>query len=159
MTANFNDAAIAAVFDRIESWAMSCGRFDSVNGHEPKSKPQGDVTFALWVQNIQDIGKLSGEAASSGVLVLQGRIYKSFVSQPFDAIDPQITAATTDLMSVLCADFDFDGIAGVRTLDVFGISGSKLQAQAGYVEIDKVVYRVMTITIPVIINDMFVLGS
>jgi hypothetical protein len=159
MAANFNDAAVSAVFDRVESWAMNCGRFSTVNGHEPKSAPEGDLDFALWVQNIVNVGKISGQATSSGLLVLSGRIYKSFVSMPYDAIDPAIVSATNDFMGALCADFDMDNIAGVRNIDVFGMTGTRLQAQAGYVEISKRMYRVMTITIPVIVNDMFVLGS
>jgi hypothetical protein len=159
MTANFNDVAVSAVFDRILSWAMNCGRFATVNGHEPKSAPVGEIDFALWVQDIQNLGKVSGESASSGVLTLQGRVYTSFTSQPFDSIDPRVLSASNDLMGALCADFDFDGIDSVRNLDIFGISGVRLRAQAGYVEIDKKMFRVMTITIPVIINDMFTLGS
>jgi len=159
MTANFNDEAIDAVFDRIESWAMNSGRFATVNGHEPKSAPQGDVDFALWVQDIQNVGKISGMGAASGLLTLQGRVYVPFLSQPFDAIDPRVLAATNDMMAALCADFDFDGISSVRNIDVFGSTGVKLRAQAGYVEIDRKTFRVMTITIPVIINDMFNLGS
>src|SRR5580698_1110435 len=155
MTANFNDAAINIVLDKVISYAMASGRFDNVNGHEPKNAPGAGVYCSVWVQTIFTMGKLSGLAASSGAIVLSVRVYTSFTQQPFDAIDPQITAAITDFMGSLTGDFEFGQEASVRNVDVLGQTGVKFQAQAGYVEIDRQVFRVMTLTVPIIINDMF----
>ena len=123
MTANFNDAAINAVFDRLVSWALASGRFEQVNQHEPKNAPAG-LSCSVWVQAIRPIGKMSGVAATTGVVVLNVRIYVSFTSQPFDAIDPNMLAGTTDLMGSLSGDFDFDGIANLNCVDLLGISGT-----------------------------------
>lgn len=154
MTANFNDQAIAAVFDKVVSYAMSTGRFESVNQHEPKSSPETQIHCSVWINNIKP-ARTSGLAATSGLVVLQARIYVDFRRQPFDMIDPEVTAATTDLMGALSGDFALGGVAGVRAIDLLGMTGTSLSAQAGYVEIDRQMYRVMTITIPIIINDMF----
>lgn len=153
---NFNDAAIASVLDKIVSYALTSGRFDAVNQHEPKSAPGNQVTFAVWVQSIKPLPRASGLSSTSGTILFTGRIYQNFRSQPFDMIDPTVTAACTDMMGALSADFNFGGVGGVRSLDLLGMYGPSLSAAAGYVEIDKTVYRVMTIQIPVIINDMFV---
>lgn len=155
MTAQFNDAAIRDVFGRLESYAMSNGRFDAVNGHEPKSAPPGNgVTYAQWVQTIKPA--LSGMGATSGLLLMNGRIYKSFTSVPYDAIDPEMTAATTDFMGQLSGDFELGGANDVRNIDLLGSTGYPLMANAGYVEIDRHMYRCMTLQIPIIINDMFI---
>jgi hypothetical protein len=43
----------------------------------------------------------------------------------------------------------------VRMIDLLGIDGTPLSAMAGYLQIDRKVYRVMDLTIPVIVNDMW----
>jgi len=154
MTASFDDAAINQVIDKIVSYALASGRFDSVNGHEPKSAPGNGVVFAVWAQDINP-ARLSGQAATSIVVRFQGRIYIPFTQQPFDMIDPQVLAATTDLMGAFSGDFDLGGVADVREVDLLGANGTKLSAQAGYVEIDRRMYRIMTINIPIVINDAF----
>jgi hypothetical protein len=153
---NFNDVAVNAVLDKIVSYALASGRFDAVNQHEPKNAPGNQVTFALWIQRIRPVPRGSGLSATSGILLLTGRVYQNFRSQPFDAIDPSVTAATLDLMGKLTADFGLQGVPSVRNIDLLGQYGIAMDAQAGYVEIDKSIYRVVTIQIPVIINDMFV---
>jgi hypothetical protein len=154
MTAQFNDQAIAAVMDKVISYALATGRFTAVNGHEPKNAPGVDISCAIWMQQIAPV-RSSGLAATSGCLLLNVRIYQNFKSQPFDAIDPAVASAATDLMGAYTGDFDFGNVANVRSIDLFGANGTPLRAQAGYVEIDRNIYRVMTISIPIIINDMF----
>jgi hypothetical protein len=153
LTANLNDVAINQVIDKIVSYALASGRFDSVNGHEPKSAPTSGISFAVWFQSI--VPTKSGQAATSATVTFMGRIYIKFNQQPFDLIDPQAVAATTDLMGALSSDFDFGGEADVRAVDLLGMSGTAMSAQAGYLEIDRIMYRVITITIPVIVNDAF----
>lgn len=150
----FNDAAISAVFNKIVSYALASGRFDSVNQHEPKSAPGSGLSCSIWVQNIRPITS-SGLAMTSGVVEINARIYTSFISEPFDAIDPSVMAATSDIMGALSGDFSFGGSANVRCVDLLGMEGTALSSQAGYVELDRKMYRVMTILIPVIINDMW----
>lgn len=151
---NFNDAAINAVFDKVVSYGLGLGRFDSVNQHEPKSAPMSGITASIWVQSVRP-ARSSGQAMTSGVLLLNFRIYMNFVAQPFDMIDPAVTAATADIMGAFSGDFNFGGVAGVRAVDLLGMTGNALSAVAGYVEIDRKMFRVMTISIPIIINDMF----
>jgi hypothetical protein len=92
-------------------------------------------------------------------VVINARCYTGFRAQPFDAIDPKIISATMEMLARYGGDFNFGGAAGVRNVDVFGISGFKLGAVAGFIDLDRTVFRVMTTTIPVIINDMFFLST
>jgi hypothetical protein len=154
MTAQFNDEAINQVINSIVSYALASGRFDSVNGHEPKSAPGHNVVFALWAQSIRP-ARLSGLAATSLLVVFQGRVYVPFTQQPYDLIDPEVMAATTDIMGALSGDFNLGADADVREVDLLGANGTPLSAQAGYVEIDRKMYRIMTISIPIVINDGF----
>lgn len=151
---NLNDQAVNQVFDRLVSLALQTGRFDTVNQHEPKNAPGNGVNCSVWIQNIKPAR--SGTAATSILVNFDMRIYKNFVSQPFDMIDPNITSAVMVIMAALSGDFDFGGIGDARAIDLLGMSGSALNATAGYVDIDRRMFRVMTINIPVIFNDAFV---
>ena len=153
-TSQLNDVGVNDVFSRLESYAMSNGRFDAVNGHEPKSAMPGNgITYAVWIQTIRP--GVSGLSATSGLLIFNSRIYKSFTSIPYDAIDPEITAATLDIMAAMSGDFQLGGVNDVRNVDLLGSTGYPLMANAGYVEIDRQMYRCMTIQIPIIMNDLF----
>jgi hypothetical protein len=154
VTNTFDEQSINDVIDRIASFALVSGYFDEVNGAEPKSSPGTKVTFALWVQNIIPVNS-SGLAITSGLFILNGRIYMSMLSKPYELIDPKITTATSYMMASMNTSFQLGGADGVRAIDILGMEGTKLSAQAGYVEIDRQMMRVMTITIPIIINDMW----
>jgi ATP phosphoribosyltransferase regulatory subunit HisZ len=150
----FNADSVSTVFDKVISFALATGDFDSVNGHEPKSAPGNGITCAVWAQMIEPI-RAGGLAMTSGRVTLEQRIYTNFIQQPFDAIDPNVMAAVANLMDAYSGDFNFGGDAEVRNVDLLGAYGTALSAQAGYIDIDKKIYRVMTLTVPVIINDMF----
>jgi hypothetical protein len=151
---NFDETAIGEIFDRITSMSLSSGYFDSVNNHEPKSAPGNGVTCSIWAQSIRPV-RTSGLAATSGMLILNERIYTSMTQQPFDMIDPNVTAAASYVMGQLSGDFDLGGVANVREIDLLGANGIPLAAVAGYVEIDRKMLRVMTITVPIVVNDMW----
>lgn len=152
---SFNDAAITEIFDAIVSYAITTGRFDHVNQHEVKSAPGSAMSCSVWVQSVRPV-RSSGLAATSGVVLINARIYRNMRRMPYDMIDPDVTAAVADLMGTLSGDFNFGGIADIRNLDLLGSTGAGLSAQAGYIEIDRQMFRSMTLAIPIIINDMFV---
>lgn len=148
-----NEDTIIAIVDEVRDHAARSGYFDRVNGHEPKNAPGHRITCAVWVDTIQPIPEASGLAASSGRILLNARVYQNFRSDPPDAIDPAVLAAVNALCTAYSADFTLGG--KIRDVDLLGQYGVPLGAQAGYVDMDKVIYRVMTITLPLIINDLW----
>jgi hypothetical protein len=150
---NITDAQLLTIFDGVVSHALALGRFDRVNGHEPKSAPPSGLTAAVWVDRIAPVPAMSGMASTTGVLVLNARIYTTMLSEPQDAIDPAVLAAVVDLMGAYSGDFDLGG--SVRNVDLLGQSGFALSAQAGYLNQDNKIFRVMTITLPLIVNDLW----
>lgn len=149
----FDQAAVNTLFDRVVSHAMELGIFETVNSHEPKSAPGSGLRAAVWVQSIGGIGRASGLSSTSGVVLLNVRIYSSFLQQPVDAIDPNLLTATTTLLGTYTGDFDLG--ATVRNIDLLGMYGTAMGAQAGYISQDGRVYRIMTISLPVVINDLW----
>lgn len=154
--ANFGDKAIGEVFDRLVSYALQGNRFQSVNQHEPKNAPGNGISCSIWIQDMTP-ARLGGQAATSWLVVFNARIYMSFTSQPYDMIDPRVTAAALQMIAALSGDFNFGSIpdADIRHVDLLGANGVKLGARAGYMEIDRHMYRVMTVTIPIVVNDAF----
>lgn len=149
---SFNQAAVNTLFNKVVSHALALGVFERVNSHEPKSPPGGGTSAAVWVQSIAPVTG-SGLNATSGVVTLNVRLYSNFIQQPLDEIDPDLLTAATTLLGAYTGDFDFGGT--VRAVDLLGMYGVPMSAQAGYLTHDSRVYRVMTITLPVVINDLW----
>lgn len=135
----------------IESHAAALGRFERVNKHEPKNAPGNGLTAAIWAQQLSPIALASGLAATSALLVVNVRIYSGMLQEPQDAIDPNLVAAVDALMAAYTGDFTLGD--RVRNVDVLGAHSPGLTATAGYLDQDRKLYRVMTLTVPLVIND------
>ncbi len=149
----FNQAAVNALYISVVSQLETLGIFETVNSHEPKSAPGSGARAVCWIQSMKPVGAASGLAALSGVVMLNIRIYSNFIQQPQDMIDPDITTATATVMNVFSTGFTLGGT--VREIDLLGMYGMAMEATSGYLNQDNRIYRVMTITLPVVINDMF----
>lgn len=143
---------LVAILAVVQSHALSSGLFERVNGHEPLSAPGHGLSAAVWTDSVAPV-KSSGLATSSGRLALFVRLYSNVVQEPQDAIDPLMVAAVDTLLTTYSGDFDLG--SNVRCVDLLGAYGTALSAQAGYLEQDGAVYRVMTITLPLILNDLW----
>lgn len=144
---------ITTILDGIVSHAMALGLFERVNQHEPKNAPGNGLTAAVWADSIAPTPTGSGLASTSARVVFNVRIYSSANAEPADAIDPNILAATSALMGAYSGDFELGG--SVRNVDLLGQGGVPLSAQAGYLQQDGRLYRVMTLVLPVLVNDVW----
>ncbi|MEC3993998.1 hypothetical protein VSR01_10755 [Actinacidiphila sp. DG2A-62] len=144
---------VNALLDKAISHAGASGLFEQVNGHEPENPPSsGGLTCAVWVSDLVPI-RSSGMRSTSVRLELSVRIYTSAVSEPLDAIDPAVVGAVDVLFAAYIGDFTLGST--VRQVDVFGAYGSPLRARPGYLTVNDVVFRVMTITLPLIVDDLW----
>jgi hypothetical protein len=78
--------------------------------------------------------------------VVNVRIYQNMIAEPQDMIDPRVMAAVDALMTAYSGDFELGGT--VRAVDLLGMAGTPMAAQAGYIQQDNRVYRAVTITLP-----------
>jgi hypothetical protein len=76
---------------------------------------------------------------------------------PEGLIDINIAMAAAAIIGVMSGDFDLSG--AVRNVVLLGGSSAALGGRAGYQTIDGTTYRIMDITIPVMINDAIVQGQ
>lgn len=146
---------IQSILDAVASHAAASGHFDHPIGtHEPKNAPGNGLSCAVWVEEVSAPRGASGLAASSALLVLNVRLYTPVVQEPPDAIDPNLTAALDALFRAYIGDLELGG--EVRHVDVRGIYGTPLRTRAGYLRFDTgELYRMYTITLPVVIDDLW----
>lgn len=148
---------VREVLAPIISHGKAIGRLHVVAGHEPKRAPSGKLSAAVWVQSTDPVPS-SGLNSTTIRLVVQARIYASMTSEPQDAIDPDMTNAAIEWVARLVGDLKLGGGgegASTRSIDVRAIHGVGLGAQAGYIEQDGKLFRVYTITVPVLVNDVW----
>lgn len=141
----------------LSSHAKKLGIFQSVNSHEPKAAPQNGLTCAIWSESIGPCVGGSGLDVTSAYVVMNVRLYTSMLQQPYDNIDPKMMSAVDKLMTEYSKNFTLSG--DVRAVDLMGIYGTRLSARAGYINQDNKIYRVMTITLPLIVNDTWLEAS
>lgn len=147
----------AALQDALTSHAQALGIFDSVNGHEPRRAPGNGLAYATWFQRVRPFAPQSGLAVTSAAMIWNGRLYRPV---PGDAsmlnmMDPYLADAACALIASYSADFTLDGL--VSSVDLLGRTGVEfgLGAEMGYLEQDGTLFRVATMTLPLIINDVF----
>ena len=141
-----------AVLAAVKTHASKTGLFERVLGHEPKSAPGNGLSAAVWVDSIRPAAA-SGLASTSARLVLKVRVYTNMLREPQDSIDTDILGAVDVLMAAYSANFTLGGL--IRDVDLLGADGDPLSADAGYLEQDGRLYRVMVITLPLEINDLW----
>lgn len=144
---------ITSILDAVVSHALASGHFEAVNGHEPQSAPTtGGLTAAVWADRITPV-RTSGLASTSVLVVLNVRLYTSAVQEPADAIDPALITAVDTLCAAYVGDYTLGGL--VRAVDVRGQHGQPLDVRAGYIQQDGALLRVLTIALPLVVNDLW----
>lgn len=144
---------IAQQITYMEDHCLKVGYFDRVNLHEPKNAPARGLTAAIWCERVDPI-KRSGLAATSIRLEFDIRVYSNMLQEPVDSIDPNILEATSAVLESLTGNFELGGQAN-SWVDVLGAHGYWLGAQSGYLGIDHKMYRVMTVRVPIILDNIW----
>lgn len=140
------------ILDAIVSHAARSGYFEKINTVEPKAPPGNGLTCAIWTQHIGRAVS-SGASSTSGYLIFTVRLFSNMLQEPQGQIDPNMMVAVDALVNAYQADFTLDGL--VRAVDLLGMEGQALEANAGYVTINNVMFRTFDITLPLIINDVW----
>lgn len=143
------------LFDAVESHALASGLFDAVNTHEPKAAPGSGLSCSVWLQNIAPAQGGSGLNQTSARIELSVRLYTNMITEPADMIDPDLLAACIALMEDYSGDFELSSVSSVRAIDLLGTYGTGLSSDAGYLNLDGQLYRVITITLPIVVNDLW----
>lgn len=140
--------------------AQRIGHLDTVEDHEPREAPNTAMHAAFWFLGMRP-ARVSGLASVAMCVTLMGRLYipaGTGTSQPYGEIDQDLTRATDRLMAAFVGDFTLGGL--VRNVDIFGAHSPGLAADYGYADIGGgpggvAKFRIVTFTLPLIVNDLY----
>jgi hypothetical protein len=144
---------VDAIFAALISKAQASGKFEVVQGSEPKNAPGAGVTGAFWFTALDPVPAASGLSSTTIRFVVTMRIYVPSVSEPADAIDPQVISAAAVMFTTLSGAFTLGGL--VREIDLLGEFGTPLSARPGWLPFDNTKFRTIDITIPMIIDNEY----
>lgn len=146
-------AAVKSLFSEITSHASALNLFADVNGHAPESPPGSGASYAVWLSDVSPVAAASGLSATSGRVEFTGHIYTKMRARPLDQVDPNVLLLACDLLAAYSGDFTLGGT--VRDIDLLGAHGTPLKAQAAFADFQGTPLRVMEVTLPIIINDIW----
>lgn len=140
-----------ALVDQLLSHAGQLGVFDRVLDYEPVAAPGDGITAAIWFLTAKPARGSSGLGATTVVVNCVARLYRPMLTQPQGSLETNMMTALSALMGAYSSDFDLGGL--VRQIDLLGQFGPPLSSQGAYQNFEGAQYRVITVTVPVVVND------
>lgn len=137
-----------AIQDALVSHALSTGYFESVLAHEPLEVTGTGITCAIWLGSGAVLPNRSGLDIVSASLSFNIRLFTNTLQQPQDGIDIDIMDAFDGLMTAYSGDFSLGN--AVSYIDLMNISFN-----AGYVTINGTQFRLITISLPIVSDDLW----
>jgi hypothetical protein len=144
----FDAAAATALFSGLTSHARELGIFERVNSHEPQNTPGTGLSCSITLASIAADPAASGLDAVSGVITFSVRLWSSMMQKPLDAVDPAVLAAVSALLAAYSGAFTLGGT--VRDIDLLA-----LKAQSAYLTSEGKEFRVVEITVPIVVDDLW----
>lgn len=151
---------LATLRAAVSSHAQASGHLDGVYPYELTGPPvDAGVVAGVWVSDIAPIPALSGLASTTARVELTVQLYRRAEHTRPDLVDLDLTAATDALMRAYSGDLDLSdyGVTGVE-LDLLGAHGDPLRARARYVAFGDALTKVHTITLPLVVRDLWTQG-
>jgi hypothetical protein len=137
----------------ISTYLGASGHVISAQIGEYKSAPDipaAQLTAAVWMSSTNVVG-LALDGGTIEVHVVMARLYgQAFGDEPED-VEITTGQAVQKIVSDLVGDADLG--SEIRNVDVGGIHGTSVGAAWGHAEIDGAMYRIVDLTIPLIVDD------
>lgn len=142
------------LLDLVTSHAQRLGGSDAVIAHEPESAPGGrGVTVTASLAGIGAARGGSSVKATTARVELAVRVWYPADGAAAARAELVVAAAADGLMRAYTGDYTLSG--QVMNIDLLGRYGPGLEGRAGYADLDGETYRVFTITLPMIISDLW----
>jgi hypothetical protein len=146
--------SIDSITSALSSSAQALGVFDTVNSYEVKNPPGTGITCEIVFGSFELVPTRSGLQDVSFKLTYKVRIRTTWAQQPTDGIDPALLKACDVLLASYIGGFTLGG--NTNAIDLLGLTGgTPITAQSGYIDQGGVMYRIVEITLPLIVDDLW----
>lgn len=140
---------IKGSLEAIQSALLKGGYFKGgVTIGEPKSPLSSRFTAAIFMDSVSIPGTVL--AALEEVHVVTLRVYDDMLREPTSDIELELSLVLSDLMNDLAGDFSLGDT--IRAIDVAGMYGTPMGARWGYLEMSGKMYRIVDVTLPLIVQ-------
>lgn len=140
-----------AVRNALASRVAKAGGFKRVMLSEPTGSPGIGMSCAIWCSSFRTIPALSGYNRTTSFFIFTLQIYYPASIEPTDDIDVKLSDAVDKVMGDILEDLTLgDESWGVDVMSQYGIV---FGGNYGYVTIDTKMFRIVTISVPVLVQD------
>jgi hypothetical protein len=137
------------ILNAIMTHLLETGEFNSVTQHEALTATVSGINTSVVVSGQTPVASYSGLASTSVVVAIKQILYVN-MTVDLETIDSRLMDATDACMRLYMGDIELaDGIE----VDALGITGVPLRAIYGYMNIQKIVHRIVTVDISVIVTN------
>jgi len=150
---------ISQTLHAVETYTQKLGLFETVQIGEPKSPPGQGFHAAIFMTSV-NIGMIyaGGDTRENHLVML--RIYRDMLAEKSDPqlnLESEMAVVLSKLMESLLGDTDLEST--VMSIDAAGMDGPGMTASFGYTEVGGSMYRIVDITIPLIVNGSATLAG
>ena len=135
----------------VTSFLKVDGKFRTVTIGEPKSiTPLTSICVAVFMQSTA-ITKFYLNGGTEEVHVVMVRLYRDMLAEPTEDIETDLAKSVQRIVSDLLGDYDLG--ATIRNIDGAGGIGTNLGSAWGYTDLSGRMFRIVDITLPLIVDD------
>ena len=131
----------------IQSYLIASG-YTTASVGEPKSPPS-EIHAAIFMTSTSVV-RLMLNGATEELHVATVRLHENMLGEPQEDIEFLMAERASKIMEDLFADFELGG--NVRNIDAAGINGAPVRADWGYNDVGGKMYRIIDITIPMVVD-------
>lgn len=151
-------AGLREAYRELVDLVNGVGGWGDVIQHEPLSAPDapGVIACIFPTDPVQALAESSGLAAADARMPVMIRLLRNALAEPQDERETDLIDAYDRLMTALLGALTLNG--AVRAIDALGESGEALAGEWGYVTIDRTTFRLIDLTVPLMINNTWEYG-
>ena len=142
---------IKSTLQAVESYLLASGYFGSnVAVGEPKQPVAGaELSAAIFMGSTTVAETTLTKIIEQHMVTI--RIYRDMLAEPTESIEFELGEVSSDIQSDLIGDYDLGET--IRNIDIAGIYGAGMGATWGYVDLGGKMYRIVDISLPLIVDD------
>ena len=145
--------AVKATLQAMQSYVAASGYFKAGHmvGHPKRPVPaQGSQLFGAVYMMSQSVVALT-LSTTIELHTVGIRVFRNFLTEPIESIQFELADAVSQIENDLIGEFDLG--ASIRNVDVGGQYGQPLRSDWGTLDLGGVMYDIVDITVPLIVDD------